>query len=322
MARKRKSKAKKGLILTGILFATTFMAIGYSVLSRELNFRVEANLHVSEKYLWHKIQNEYLSTSGSGFYKNSNETTKYSYMGDGSSNYIMLENDLWRIISVEADHTIKVVKLDDKIVKAFDEENNRNTTNSSYCTNPLLGCNSWSLQTSFTNGDITGSVENDSTILTYLNNDFYKGLPDTIQSIVVDHNFNIGPVNKDASLNEVLSQESKYSWNGKVGLLSISDILYASNSTTITTSSSLSNNYISDYAKNKIVWTSNPLYNDTSKVWVINNEGNLSNKDAKEISEENEKTTYNYTVLPVMYLSSSIQYSSGDGTQNNPFVIK
>ena len=162
----RKSNNKhKSLILSSLLLVTLFMAAGYSLLVKEINISGEANLYSSQKYLWHRIINEYDSTHNGSFYENEYESNKYSYIGNSNNNYIELDNSLWRIVSVESDHTIKVVKISNDtskdIKKEFDTANNRDSS-STYCLTPNYGCNSWSSQISFNNE----SVENDSSLLT------------------------------------------------------------------------------------------------------------------------------------------------------------
>lgn len=325
MRKKRKSPYKKALVLSTIFITAIFMASGYSILSKKINLTARANLYASERYLWKQIQNNFLSSSGSGFYKSSNENDKYLYLGNGSSNYISLDNSLWRIISIESDHTIKVIKWTDKYTKNFDEANNR-TSSSTYCTSFQLGCNSFASQSIFSNGELTGIVENNSSILNYLNNDFYNTLSNDLKSKIVEHSFNVGPVeiNDQTTFSNILTQEQEYSWSGYIGLPSISDYLYPSN---IDLSSNvlgqnLDNNYLTNFSTNNIKWTINPVYNSSSEVWTINYDKTLKSKNAINNSETQNSVTYNYIALPIMYLKDTVKLVSGNGTEQTPFVIE
>ena len=326
MKRRTRGNRKKIIILSSILVASLFMAVGYSLLSQTLQLEGEANLRAAEKYLWHKITSEYVATSGSGFYENNHESKKYSYVGDGTSNYISLNNELWRIVSVESDHTIKVVKLDDSIVKEYDATGNR-TTNSTYCTNLENGCNAWNTKDTLTNGQISGSVENDSTMLTYLNTDFYNSLSDELKNVIVEHTFNIGSVNDGATFNEALVQENEYTWTGKIGLLNITEILYPSNNSTSTSQMTIGqqayeDNYLLSFATGKFLWTMNAVNNNSTDMWTIGYDKIPIGKASNNSTETIDEVTYNYVALPTLYLSSTVEYNSGSGTLDNPFTIK
>ena len=327
MVKKRNGKKtfKKVVTLSSIFIVAVFMASAYSILSTRINLTAKANLYSSDRYLWKQIKNNYVASSGSGFYQTSYENGKYSFIGDGDGNYISIDNNLWRIISVESDNTIKIVEWNNTHTSNFDTANNRTST-SDYCQNPELGCNSYSLQTAFSNGEILGTVQNNSTILNYLNNDFYNSLSSDLKSKIVEHNFSIGPVEitEQTTLSNVLSQESDYTWSGYVGLPSLSDFIYATNVSTNSTINSitLDNNYLTGYSTDKIKWTINPLNNNSSKVWVINYDKTIINKNSNTTSEEINNVTYDYIVLPVVYLKQNVKLLSGNGTQANPFVLE
>lgn len=323
--KQRKKRGKKIIILSAIIVASLFMSIGYSILSQKIQLEGKANLKAAEKYLWHKITTDYIANSGSGFYENSTESKKYSYIGNGESNNIKIGNDIWRIVSIERDHTIKIAKLSDSVKKEFDATNNR-TSNSTYCTDLTNGCNAWSIKDELVNDQISGSVENDSTILTYLNGDYYTSLNDELKSVIVEHNFNVGSIKSDASYSEILVQESEYTWTGKIGLLTISEFLYPSTINTsmsnLTLDSSYSNNYLLGYASGKFLWTANALNNSSSNVWVIAKDLTLASKAANLKTETIEEVSYDYIAIPTAYINSTVEYLSGDGSVLNPFTIK
>jgi hypothetical protein len=327
MVKKKRSKNtfKKVITLSSISIIAIFMASAYSILSTRINITAKANLYSSDRYLWKQIKNNYLASSGSGFYQTSYESGKYAFVGNGDGNYISIDNDLWRIVSIESDNKIKIVRWSDSYATNFDAANNR-TEASDYCLSPQLGCNSFVQQTAFANGEILGTVQNNSTILNYLNGTFYNNLSSDLKSKIVEHEFSIGPVEitEQTTFSNILSQESDYTWTGYIGLLSLTDFIYPSN---INTSSSVSgvtfdNNFLTSFATDKVKWTSNPLNNDSSKVWVMNYNKTLANKNANTTSEEINSVTYDYIVLPVVYLKQNVKLLNGNGTQANPFVLE
>lgn len=321
MARRRKSGKNKTIILTCILAIAIFMSTGYSLLSQKLKLEGEANLYASKKYLWYQITNNYSSQNGGYFYENQFENKKYSYIGNNNSNYISLDGELWRIVSVESDHTTKVVKTNDTLAKVFDELNNR-TSSSTYCTNLSLGCNSWASNDSLVSGNISGNVQNNSTLLTYLNETFYNSLSQDLRGKITTHDFNVGPVSSSSTFSEAIIEEQEYIWNGNIGLLSLTEVLYPNNNINITLGQSQSNNYLLDSATGKSFWTITPLKDDSSKVWAVSFDKTQVGKDAYLQSETLSDTTYNIIAYPTMYLKDTVKYSSGDGTINNPFILE
>lgn len=326
---KKKISLKKVFIMSSIFIITLFMASGFALLRQNLKITSIANLYASDTFLWKQIIENRLVTSGNGFYKIDNQN-KYVYIGNDEKNYIKIDNELWRILSIENDHTIKIIKWDNNINKSFDEASDQLEENT-YCTSPSLGCNSWSQQSIFANGDLTGKVNNNSTLLTYLNNDFYNSISTESKKYFAKHLFNIGPVeiNENTTFSNILSQEQDFSWEGYIAIPSISDYLYASNpsSDSIILNQNLNENYLVNYNySNKIKWTINPLINDASKLWVINYDKTLKTKDAKTEEEEIETVTYEYLVLPVGYLKDSVKLQNINdataGTSSNPFIIE
>ena len=321
MARKRKSKHKKTIVLTAVIAVAIFMATGYSILSQNLKLEGEANLYASKRYLWYQIVNNYTSANNGFFHENQIESGKYSYIGNNNTNYISLDGELWRIVSVEKDHSIKVAKIDNSLITAFDEANNR-TENSTYCTNLQFGCNSWAIQTNITNGEIIGNVENDSTILTYLNTTFYNSLSDDLKNNIIPHSFNIGPVSPTSTFLEAVVEEQEYTWDGYVGLLTLTEMLYPNNNTNITIGESQTNNYLLDVADGRFIWTATPLKNSSTQVWAINPDKTQSGKDAYLSTETQNDATYNFLAIPTFYLKDTVKIASGDGSINAPFTIE
>ena len=99
-------------------------------------------------------------------------------------------------------------------------------------------------------------------------------LDDELKNIIVEHNFNVGTVKTNAKYTEALVQENEYIWSGKIGLLTLSELLYPSTISTSTQditigTTAYSNNYLLNYASGKFLWTANALNNNSSSVWTI-----------------------------------------------------
>ena len=318
MFRYRRLNYNKKILFFGIFaFIAVFMSIGYSYLREELKLEASANLYPARDYLWYKLINDF---TPSDLVETQYETGKYAYIGSTPNNYIELDGSLWRIISIESDHTIKVIK-NDGIATKYDDNNNRTST-STYCTDLQNGCNSWDLNGTITNGTITGSVENSSTVASYLNTTFYNSLSSNFKSIIDQHLFETGPISANSTFSTILTQEASLFWEGNVGLPSISDFLYSQTGNVNTTIGTIGNSYLFDYVSQRILWTINPLEDDSSKVWVIAEDKSQDARYANTASEEINSATYIYTAYPTLYLTSTVKFSSGTGTYSDPFILQ
>ena len=264
------------------------------------------------------------TTSGDGLYKDEFENGKCVYKGTNPNNYIELNGELWRIVSKEADGTYKILKNDIVTNMAFDSGNIRTT---GYCTQLgttiLRGCNAWSSTANmvgspaeFTNGTYTGVVDADSEILTYLNEKYLNSITSD-RDKMVSHDYNIGGVafnNND--LTTQLNDEKSYKWNGRVGLISVSDYINANSnmSTCRTFASNSSNSTCANtnwmYKPESSWWTLSPSDYLSFNVFHIYNNGTLSFSYANDSNG----------VRPVIFLNSSLTLS-GSGTQDNPYRL-
>ena len=277
-------------------------------------------------------------TSGDGLYTDSTETGRYVYRGANPNNYITLGTDTYRIISVESDNTLKVIKNGSIGGKAFDTQNARySTISTDYCSSEY-GCKVWGSKTTTldTNGKnvtqmpwtVGGTLkdlpEKESYLNTYLNNDWYNSLSSNVQNIVVSHMFNVGVTKyNETSLANTITQEKTYKWLGKVGLMNPSDYVKASTNSACdsvnayyNTSSCYSNSATHNWifagpAAKSSSWTLAP-YSTSNAYYVFNvrSGGDLGSNNAH----------LNTGAAPVLYLSSDISLE-GDGTSNSPYTV-
>ena len=278
-------------------------------------------------------------TTGDGLYADTTEAGKYIYRGANPNNYIKLGSDMYRIISVESDNTLKVIKNGSIGYKAFDEANARySTTSTDYC-NSSIGCKVWGSKTTMldTNGNnvtqmpsvVGGTLYNlpdkEASLNTYLNNDWYNSLSSNVQNIVVSHMFNVGVAkNDETNLSNTITQEAAYKWKGKVGLMNPSDYVKASTNSACDSvnayrrnsscfNKSATHNWIfAGPAAKSYSWTIAPYsnYSGVDFVFLV-----LSNGTMIDYSASNSTSA-----APVLYLSSDISLE-GDGTSNSPYTV-
>ena len=219
---------------------------------------------------------------------------RYFFTGANPNNYITFNDEKagWRIISVECDGRIKIMKTAD-----INTSNNIAWDNSS--------SNNWARPASLN---------------TYLNGTYYNGLNATAQNQIVAKDWSIGAVtygNND--LANTINEENNKKWTGKVALVTMSEYLRSnSNKSSCGTFSLYSSNYSSCKDTTWIYYSSDywcvlsPCSEYSSNVLGVAIGGFVDNYRA-DITD--------FSVRPALYLSSDIKITGGDGSQSNPYQI-
>ena len=223
--------------------------------------------------------------SGDGLYKDKYED-RYIYKGKNVNNYITFNNEMWRIVSVESDKTIKIMKDESIGNIAWDSSNSSN----------------WARP---------------ATLNTYLNESYLTDtLNTTAQNQIVTKDWNIGGVaSDDTDLSSSISDENSKKWNGKVALITVSE--YIRSNSNQENCNSVGQVYHSQIC-GQTTWM---LYNvefwmtlshgTSSSVYSVESDGTLYGGYA----------SYKAPVRQSVYLSSDIKITEGDGSQNNPYQI-
>ena len=243
---------------------------------------------------------ENVVTTGDGLYKDEYEEGRYIYKGENPKNYITFNDEYegWRILSVEKNGTIKIIKANSIGKMRFNETDIDRGT---YCKkSEKAGCNAWAKIDFFSSEQSSGTVTKDSDINTYLNTTYYNELTTKAKQLIKNYKYYIGGIIEDISeenLEKLIQDEKKYIWYGKIGLINFTDFM----KTTI----------------------------EENKTWI--NEGysiNPNGYDAKKVllTTYNKKMLSAYThetndIYPVTNLDSHIKLS-GKGTKYNPYTIE
>ena len=221
---------------------------------------------------------------------------RYFFTGANPNNYITFngENAGWRIISVECDGTIKIMKVADI------------NTNDSILMSWGNGSNN------YWQGYYGLSL--------YLNNDYLNYyLNSTAQNQIVAKDWSVGGIEvENNNLMQQINAENEGKWNGKVALITASEYIrsnsdikycgtYKLNSTFYRTCKNTTWMYINDDW-----WTlSIPDYT-ASYATYLNKDGIFGNT---------ETGRHTLAVRPSVYLSSDIKITGGDGSQSNPYQL-
>ena len=228
-----------------------------------------------------------LASEGEGLYADEYESGRYIYKGANPNNYITFNNETWRILSVEADGRIKIVKDELLPVRAFDSTSS----------------NDW---------------DRPSDIKTYLNGEYLESITVNIDKIVPS-TWSIGKVtwkNNDLA-GQIADENGTQSQEASVGLITASEYLRANPNKELCGSNML-NNDNGDICKTtnwlfkvNTYWTISPDSSTSSDVFVVFSLGNLSRYYAKITT---------IAALPAITLSSDINLS-GSGTAGDPYTI-
>ena len=287
MRRRKRRKQRKIIIITSLslLFILT---CGYAAFQTNLNITAKGNI-VQKEITIDDLKNKVV-TSGDGLYIDAYEVNRDIYKGRNPDNYILLNDELWRIVAIESDGTLKV-KRDEGL------------GNRTWDASTTLGSNNWGRPSDINN---------------YLNNQYYISLSDDTKSLITKHDFNIGPVilqNED--LRAQIQSENSVTWNGNVGLISLSDFLRANSNVEICGNYKLhfDNNSVCKETNwlvpNSSEWTISPYKNDVSIIYRIGSGGNPGYSH----------TVYSdANVAPIVYIRSDITLK-GEGTKEEPYII-
>ncbi len=285
-----------GFIIAGIIVSGVVVYAAVTFPSNEVSYsNTESGLNsnnvqgaIDELY---KICTQ---TLGSQILENNNlekdpYECRYFFKGATPNNYITFNNETWRILSVECDGTIKIVK------------------------EASIGNMAW---------DTTNEVrwERPASLNTYLNGTYLAStLNSTAQKQIVSKDWGIGEITThNNNLAGQIYAEKSETWTGKVALITVSEYI-RSNSNQSNCGTFSQNESNSSSCKNTTWmqksgpsqwWTLTPNKNSYFFVVFIS-EGNLNNSNVDMSA----------AVRPAVYLSSKIKITGGNGSSSSPYQI-
>lgn len=218
------------------------------------------------------------------------------FVGLNPKNYVSFNGEEWRILGV-FDNKVKIVRT------------------TPYNNNPY----------EFYDGDASGSHSkfSEAQIKSTLNDTFYYSINQQYKSMIKESTWNIGGINtwewQDAET--AYTNEKSDSIKANVGLISVSDFVYATGQPTrsscltgsiLDSGACKNNNWLYNYATTSGMWTLNRFSAQAGFVVIVGSDGNIANNSI----------AYGSSVYPVVSLDENAGFTGGDGTQGNPYRIK
>lgn len=316
--------------------------------------KVQANSNAFErkKYLDVEDLKALAVPSGEGLSLSTYEENRYIYRGANPDNYIQLGEDMYRIIAIESDNTVKVVKKESIGQIVYDIGNNEvegltrarlSSTESGYCSSIVggiyLGCNAWGSNTTTldesgnpvtTIGIAKSLPDNEAYLNVYLNGGtystlskegWYNTLPNDVRNIIVNHIFNVGYFSIfSTDLSSSINSQKEYQWNGKVALITPIDFVLANSNVeqcgTPKESSRLSSNIETCKQTN---WISTEEYSVLLSGYGNGSSGQIVNTNGNGCLT-NGSALAALSVKPSFFLTSSLKLT-GEGTETNPYKL-
>ena len=268
------------------------------------------------------------------------------YIGNNPNNYVLFNNEIWRIIGVMNDVKDELGIIEPRLKLM------RNETLGPYSWDNKgeNGSNNWinsALKKVLNEGAYynrtSGNCPNGSNESTTACDFSESGLTEESKSLISNVEWKLGGIedekykdNNTGLIRQIYDYERgttvyngyETKWLGKVGLMYLSDYGYAtmggSNSSRdsclnismwnwyYNAGECYSNNWVFKKAKNNHLWIISPNASNDYKTFYIHFDGYIHEYQA----------TYLREFQPVVYLNTNIRINSGNGTMDNPFILQ
>ena len=247
----------------------------------------------------------------------------YRYEGKNPNNYVLFNDELWRVIGVfsmttEAGTTENLVKLI------------RNETLDGLAWHSSSN-NNWSsakLQQQLNNGYLNATDSTCNFRFSYTKTCYFSetGLNSTSRGMIESVVWNLGGISSTSATADTFYTAERgttvYSgrpttWTGKVGLMYPSDYGYAVLASSCARTTNLEdydstacagNNWLKSDATQ---WTLTPRSSTSNNVFLVSNNGDLFELGARS----------GYGARPSIYLKSNIAIMGGSGTYSDPYLL-
>ncbi len=222
---------------------------------------------------------------------------EYRYVGSDPNNYVVFNNELWRVIGL-------VNTPEGQRVKLIRDES--------------IGMYSWDTSEMFINDGLGINEWSHSFLKQYLNEPFYQSFFSYSKEMIDDVSWNINNF-----LNQSIYASEQYNdqvenvgfWKGLVGLMSPNDYRYAISEASCYEISMNEWNYTKCMDNNwlslKNSWTLFSTFSNSSQVYYVSSLGTVDYGNANQ----------SFHVYPSVYLKTNVRVFQGNGEKENPFLL-
>ena len=265
-------------------------------------------------------------TQGTGQVVNENG---YRYEGKNPNNYIWFNNEYWRIIGVfdSASHgvsgknLVKIIRAESLDGLAWHKSNTNDWTASSF--KLLLNGAYYNAQ----DGTSSGYCYGYSTTATANCDYTKKGIQSGYRGMIANVTWHLGGYSSTSATSSAFYGYERgttvysgrpTSTTGYIGLMYPSDYGYSVLSSSCTRTTNLGSYGSATCAGQSWLygkgdeWTLTPISSDSNKVFYLYSYGYVRNNPAYE----------GYGSRPVLYLDASVYKIDGDGSLNNPYIVR
>ncbi len=266
-----------------------------SVTNINNNYRYTPQLKCGTTYET-KLLSDYIKAvtptviSGQGLYELNGELV---YRGENPNNNVRFANGEWKIVKIEDNHIMLI--SNEKVLKS-NWDNRFNTEK-----NSPTGINDYSL--SRVNDYLTNLYNSDSLFNI------------TEKSLIISHDLAVGKRDKESESNDGSIEKTEIVANKFIGLLPFYDFINASldeKCNSGITQSCSNYNYLTNTKERYSWWTMTGLSSDTYSVYKIGSTGRI----------EYSRPSSSAYMRPVIYLTKGAIYVGGNGTIDNPYILK
>lgn len=167
--RLKKMQTQKRLLILSTVAIFSMLTIGYAAFSTTLTLTAKGNV-IAPKTV-SDLKATAIETGADGLYTDPDEPGRYVFKGANPNNYLTINNETWRIMSIESDNTLKIIREDSigsipfdagrttKIsgitTNGSDDGTRYSTTSTDYCYHPSsnYGCNVWGSKDTMRNSE-------------------------------------------------------------------------------------------------------------------------------------------------------------------------
>lgn len=318
-----------------------FLSMGYAILSESLTFEATGIIGTPSKEKFNDVilSNELPTLNmEDGLYS---YNSKYYFSGININNYVSFNEEIWRIISIEEDGSIKIIKdtvIDINKINQIEEKSNfwlnntsdyikglilkegrvlfdfkgrrplNTTLENSYCINTYNGCNAYD------KGIYQEQIVEDASLLKiYLETQYFPNMTEKAQQQVQNYTLNIGIVETNKKIDTVLSSEQNNTTSSFIGLPNISDYVYATQDITCR------NSFDKDACANSnwLFLTGYQYYlingkktSTNAQMWTVDSNGKITSQDANN----------RFYLRPIVVLNKNIT-ATGTGSIDDMYIL-